>query len=89
MIDFLYRLNKSLSEESNIYISCKKKKQGLIVRVFDFKKRSIANAKVYLNNSFEGFTNSRGLIEINKKISKKSTIKAELGIYYAKKEIMP
>ena len=89
MIDFLYSLNKALKEESDLYVSYRTIKGGLIVKVFDFKKRGINMAKVYLNNSLIGYTNNKGLLIINRKIPKKAVLKAELGIYLAKKEIMP
>lgn len=89
MIDFLYSLNKALKEESDIHISYKTTKEGLIIKVFDFKKRGINLAKVYLNNHLMGYTNNKGLLIINRKIPKKAVLKAELGIYLAKKEIMP
>jgi hypothetical protein len=89
MIDFLYSLNKALKEESDIFISYKTTKEGLNVKVFDYKKRGINRAKVYLNNKYIGFTNNKGIILINRKIPKKSVLKAELGIYLVKKEIIP
>jgi hypothetical protein len=89
MIDFLYSLNKVLKEESDIHLSYKRTKKGLAVKVFDFKKRGINLAKVYLNNALEGFTNNKGALIITSKIPKKAVLRAELGIYFAKKEILP
>lgn len=89
MIDFLYSLNKALKEESDIYISYRKKKKGLVVRVFDFKKRGINLAKVYLNNNLVGYTNNKGILAIERKLPKKAVLKTEIGIYLAKKEIIP
>jgi hypothetical protein len=89
MIDFLYSLNKALKDESDLHISCRKKKEGLLVKVFDFKKKGINMAKVYLNNALVGFTNDKGELLLSQKIPKKAVLKAELGIYFAKKEIMP
>jgi len=89
MINFLNSLNKALEEESNLFISYKKEKDGLIIKVFDFKNRGINKVKVYLNNDFLGFTNDQGVLKINKKVPKKSVLRAELGIYFSKKGIMP
>ncbi|MDD2678317.1 MAG: hypothetical protein PHT91_00080 [Candidatus Nanoarchaeia archaeon] len=89
MIEFLYSLNKSLKEESEIRISCTKRKGGLRVKVSDFKKREIQNAKIYLDGEFMGFTDNKGILAIQKNISKKTVLKAELGIYFSKKEIIP
>jgi len=89
MIDFIYALNKALKEESDLHISYKKRNKYLIIKVLDFKKRGMSYAKVYLNNNLVGYTNSKGELIINRKIPKKAILKAEFGIYFAKKEIMP
>ncbi|MFA5303814.1 MAG: hypothetical protein WC393_04745 [Candidatus Nanoarchaeia archaeon] len=89
MIDFLYSLNKALKEESDIYVSYRKRNNYLEVKVFDFKKRGINMAKIYLNNHLEGYTNNKGILLINHKIPKKAVLKAELGIYLTKREIIP
>ncbi len=88
MIDFLYRLSKALREESNLFISAKKKKGIIQIRVFDYKKRGIMNAKVYANNEFAGFTNQKGILELKAGNSKKLSLKAETGIYFAKRDIV-
>jgi hypothetical protein len=89
MIDFIYELNKALKEESDIHISYKKRNKYLIVKVLDFKKRGLNYAKVYLNNNFVGYTDAKGELILNRKIPKKAVLKAELGIYFVKKEIIP
>ncbi|MDD4353734.1 MAG: hypothetical protein PHN56_04725 [Candidatus Nanoarchaeia archaeon] len=89
MIDFIYSLNKILNKESEIYISYFKKKEGLLVKVFDFKKKGISFAKVYLNNVLVGYTNNKGELLLSKKMPKKAVLKAEIGIYFVKKEIIP
>jgi hypothetical protein len=88
MIDFLYRLSKALREESNLFISAKKKKGIIQIKVFDYKKKGIMDAKVYANNEFIGFTNAKGFIELKAGNAKKLSLKAEIGIYFTKKDLI-
>ena len=88
MIDFLYRLSKALSEESKLFISAKKKKGIIQIKVFDYKKRGIRGAKVYANNEFLGCTNTKGILEIKAGNAKKISLKAEIGIYFTKKDVV-
>ncbi len=88
MIDFLYKLSKALREESNLFVSAKKKKGIIQIKVFDYKKRGIMNAKVYEKNKFIGLTNSKGILELKAGNLKKLSLKVELGIYFVKKDIV-